>query len=574
MSKADYQVPDSRPWFKLYGTNIEKHLDYPDVPLYDFLDKAAANHPENIAMSFYGKNITYREYGELVNKFCRALLVNGIQKGDRVIIMAVNCPQTIIAHMGVMKAGAIPVPLNPLYTPKELEYFFKDLNPRIVVTLDNFYGNVSLAAKVTPQIEKIISTNISDYFPPLKGFLARALKKVEVFNCHEAIDFKDFIEMATRYDSKDNIKKEEDLSRVKINPKEDIALIVYTGGTTGEPKGVALTHSNIIANVMAIEEWFKNTAVDSLLLVVPLFHIYGSGPIINFCHAGARKLLILPKFHTKETIKALQKEKVNGLFCVPAIYSAFVKYYQEHPKEPKLKDVTFCGSGSTSISSYTWKNLEKIIPNAYVVEGYGLSESCPALIIDPADKNYVKDFGSVGVPYSDTDAKIVDLKTGEDLLPDCSGEIILKGPSIFKEYWNKPEKTKQVLRDGWFYTGDIGHMSKQGVFYIEGRKDDMINVRGEKVWPREVEQVLEQHYKILDVAVIGVQSDYYGQAVKACVVLKPGETATEQELIEYCKGSLVSHKVPVMIEFFNELPKSNIGKTLHSVLRKRESDKK
>jgi len=574
MSKAEYQVPDSRPWFKLYGSNIERHLNYPDVPLYHFLDEAAADHPENIAMSFYDKNITYKEYKDLVDKFCRSLLVNGIQKGDRVIIMAVNCPQTIIALMGTMKAGAIPIPLNPLYTSKELEYFFKDLNPRIVVTLDNFYANVSLAAKVTPQIEKIISTNISDYFPPFKRFLARALKKVEVFNCHEAIDFNDFIEMAPQYEADDNIKKEELMNAIKIDPKEDIALIVYTGGTTGEPKGVALTHSNIIANVMAVEEWFKNTKVDSLLLVVPLFHIYGSGPIINFAHSGARKLVILPKFHTKETIKALQKEKVNGLFCVPAIYSAFVKYYQENPHDTYLNDVTFCGSGSTSISSYTWKNLEKIVPNAYLVEGYGLSETCPAIIIDPADKGYKKDIGSVGVPYCDIDAKIVDLKTGEDLCPDCSGEIVLRGPSVFKEYWNKPGKTKEVLRDGWFYTGDIGHMNKEGVFYVEGRKDDMINVRGEKVWPREVEQVLEQHYKILDVAVIGIPNEHYGQAVKACVVLKPGESITEEELIEYCKGSLVPYKVPLMIEFFNELPKSNIGKTLHSVLRKRESDKK
>ena len=320
MSKADYQVPDSRPWFKLYGADVSRHLDYPDVTLNHFIDEAAAEHPEKIALSFYGTNITYREYGELVDKFCHALMVNGIQKGDRVIIMAVNCPQTIISIMGTMKAGAIPVPLNPLYTPKELEYFFKDLQPRLVVTLDNFYSNVTLAAQVTPQIEKIISTNISDYFPPMKRMLARALKKVEVFNCHEAVDFKSFLEMAPHY-----------------APDED--------------------------------------------------------------------------------------------------------------------------------------------------------------------------------------------------------------------------------------------MNKEGVFYIEGRKDDMINVRGEKVWPREVEQVLEKHPKVLDVAVIGVPSDYYGQAVKACVVLKQGETATEKDLMEFAKESLVPHKVPVMIEFFSELPKSNIGKTLHSVLRRRESEK-
>lgn len=561
MSKAQYTVPDSRPWFKLYDSHVSKHLDYKDEPLYYFIDKAAEEKPQNIALNFFGTNISYREYRELIEKFAHALQLSGVQKGDRVLIMAVNCPQSLIALYGSMKAGAIPIPLNPLYTAKELEYFFKDLKPRIVLTPDAFFKNVSEAAKTTPQIEKIISTNLTDYFPAIKGFLARLMKKVPVIECPNSISFKEFINVSPDYE------------KVSINPKEDIALMVYTGGTTGEPKGVCLTHFNLVSNAMCIDEWFKHVTVDSSILVVPLFHIYGCGPVINFTNVRAGKLVIQPKFHTVDTLKLLQKEKVNGLFCVPAIYAAFVKYYQDNPNEPKLTDVTFCASGSTSISSYVWKELQKLVPNSYLIEAYGLSETCPGITMDPANRKYEKEIGSVGIPFIDTDVKIVDLVSKEEVPANTSGEIVINAPSNFKGYWNKEEKTKQVLKDGWFYSGDIGRINKDGVVFVEGRKDDMINVRGEKVWPREVEQVLEKNPKVLDVAVIGVTSDFYGQTVKACVVLKEGMEADEKELIECCKESLVEYKVPKMVEFFKELPKSNIGKTLHSVLRKRESNK-
>jgi len=562
MPKTDYYVPDNRLWFKLYDEGVGRHLDYPEVPLYAFLDKAAKEHPENIALSYFGTEISYKDYKDLVDRFAHALQKNGIQKGDRVIIMAINCPQVVISIFGTIKAGAIPVPLNPLYTAKELEYFFKDIEPRIIVTPDNFYYNVLEASKVTPSLEKIISTNISDYFPFFKKYIARILGKVRVVKCEEATDFKDFIDTSPEY------------NEVKIDPKEDLALIVYTGGTTDEPKGVMLTHYNITANIVNFEEWFKNIKVESCVLVVPLFHIYGSGPIINFMNSRAGKIVMLPKFHTEETIKELQKHKINGLFCVPAIYAAFVKYYQEHPNEPKLINVNFCTSGSTSISSYVWQGLQKIVPNAFLIEGYGSSETCPAVIMDPADNKYDKRMNSVGVPLPDVDVKIDDLITGEELPPNSSGEIVIRGPSVFKGYWRKPEKTNSVLKNGWFYTNDIGRMDQDGVFYIEGRKDDMINVRGEKVWPREVEAVLEQNPKVLDVAVIGVASDYYGQAIKACIVLKHGYDSSEKEIIEYCKEKIIPYKVPHMVEFFKELPKSNLGKTIHSQLRKRENGKK
>jgi long-chain acyl-CoA synthetase len=562
MSKVEYKVPDSRPWLKMYDNYAPTSLDYYDEPIFYLIDRVAKESPQKIALSYFGTNISYGEYEELINKFAHALQLSGIQKGDKILIMAVNCPQSLIAMHGAMKAGAIPVPLNPLYTAEELKYFFNDLKPRIVVTPDSFFKNVEEAAKTTPQIEKIISTNISDYFPPIKKFLARLTKKVLVVDCPQSINFKDFINVSP------------DFEKVDIDSKKDIALMVYTGGTTGEPKGVCLTHFNMMASAVSIDRWFKDVKLESGLLVVPLFHIYGCGPIINFVGIRGGKLVIQPKFSTAETLKLLQKEKVNGLFCVPAIYSAFIKHYQDHPNEPKLKNVTFCASGSTPISSYVWKNMQNIIPNSYFIEAYGLSETCPDVIMDPAKPSYKKELGSVGIPTPDVDVKIIDLETGEDLPPNSSGQIIIKAPSVFLGYWNKDEKTKKALKDGWFYTGDTGRMNKDGVFFVEGRMDDMINVRGENVWPREVEQVLEKNPKVFDVAVIGVKDEFFGQAIKACVVLKDGASSSEKELIDYCKESLVPSKVPHVIEFFKDLPKSNIGKTLHAQLRKKENNKK
>jgi len=471
MSTADYRVPDSRPWFNLYAKNIEKHLDYPDVPLYYFLDESAGKHPNNVALSFYGREITYKELKELVNRFCHALLVNEVKKGDRVMITAVNCPQTIIAILGSMRAGAIPVPLNPFYSVKELEYFFKELTPKLVVTIDDFYSHVASAARITPQVEKIVSTNISDFYPPMKRMWFRATKKAEVFNCHDAINFEEFMNMAPQYSSDDDIKKQEAMTKVKVDPKEDIALIVYPEHGVGEPRGVALTHANIISNILAMEEWLKNVNIDSLLLAVPLFHICGAGMLINFSNHKARKLLVFSSFDIDELVKALEKEEIKGLFCVPALYAAFAKHYREHPNEKKLKDVLFCGGEEEPVSFDDRKKLHEMAPYGFMVEGCGLSETCSPIILDPVFEGYQKKSGSIGIPCPDIDAKVIDLKTGEDLPPNSSGEIVVKGPSVFKGYWNKEKETAEALKDGWFHTGDIGHMDEEGVFYMEKRKE-------------------------------------------------------------------------------------------------------
>ncbi len=561
MAKAEYYVPDERPWFKFYPEGAPHHLDYPEVPLYQFLDDSAEKYPERPALIFYGKKISYRELKELSDKFARALQEFGIQKGDRIFLLLPNCPQFVIAFYGAMKIGAVPIPFNPLYSAEELKYFFHDAEPRIVLSLDTFYDKVQEAAKVTPQIEKIIVTSIADYFPSFQRAMGKLFKKIPSPQCPNAVSFLDFIK-----------ESEPKYNPVQINPKEDIAVIIYTGGTTGEPKGVMLTHFNILSNMTAVD-CILNTEkikISVWLTSVPFFHIYGIGPALQWGIMRQATIILLPKFNSKEAIGLIRKYKVDYFPGIPAMYSAFLNYYEKNKKEPILNSVNIASSGSSSFPASVIEKIKEILPNAFLMEVFGATETSPGITMDMPGKNYKKKNNTVGIPFLDTDVKIINYQTKEELPYGEVGEIIVRGPQIFKGYWRKPEKTKEVLRDGWFYTKDIGRIDNDGLLYIEGRLDDMINVRGEKVWPREVEEVLEQNPKVRDVAVIGVTDDYYGQAIKACVVLKEGEMATEEEMIEFCREKLAPYKVPHLIEFFEELPKSNLGKTMHYKLRERE----
>ncbi len=553
--KTDIQ--GDRKWEKLYSGKLALNMEIPEKPIHYFLDKAAIEDPDNVALSFYGRDIKYGEYKELTDKFARALQSEGIQKGDKIMILAANCPQNIIALYGSLKAGAVPVLLNPLYTAKELEYFFKDAQPRIVLCLDAFYAKVSEAAKATPQIEKIITTNVSDYFSPIKRVLARLLKKVEVVDCEGSILFDDFIDCSSDYNERE------------VDVMEDPAVIVYTSGTTGDPKGVVLTHYNFVSSVVSIQEWLREITPRCFMLVIPIFHIYGCAVVLNWPILAKGKLVIVPKFHVKETIGLIRQHKVEGFFGVPAIYLALINYFKENPKQERLTSLRFCSSGSAPIASYAWQQLGEIFPNANLTEAYGLSETTGPFLMDPYFKGYEKKFGSVGIPFPRTDVKIVDPETLEDVSIGENGCVVVKSNLIFKEYLNKKEKTAQVFKDGWFLTKDIGRMDERGVFYLEGRLDDMINVRGEKVWPREVEKVLEDHPRVKEVAVVGVREDYYGERVKAWVVLEAGSSINERDLIEFCKEKLTMYKVPREIEFLDELPKSNLGKTLHYKLREK-----
>ncbi len=547
-------------WFKLYPEGFPKTLDYPNKRLDSPLEETANETPGKTALVFFDKKINYRELNKLSNQFACALQEKGIKKGDRVLFLLPNCPQVIIGFYGALKIGAIPIPLNPLYTARELKYFFKDAEPRIVVTLDKFYDKAKEAEEVTPQIEQLVVTNIADYFPTVKKILGKLMRKIETFDWDKGVSFKDFL------------SSDEDYNKVDINTKKDTAVMIYTGGTTGKPKGVMLTHFNIMSNAFAlVDNWIKKIEMTSALMIVPFFHIYGINVVLNWMVKRKGKIVLVPKFNTKETIDLIQKYNIDYLPGVPAIYSAIWKYYQDHPEIEPFKSVKLCASGTTSISSYLWEKLGTMTPNSYVVEGYGLSETSPLLLVDPITSKYKKEVGAVGIPIFDTKIKIVNPDTEEECEVGEAGEILAKGPQVFKGYWKKEDKTEEVFtEEGWFRTGDVGRKNEKGIFFIEGRLDNMINVRGEKVWPREVEKVLEDHPKIREVAVVGVQDNYYGQTIKAFVSLREGDPPSEKDIIAYCKDKLISYKVPQMVEFINELPKSKMRKIQHHKLREKE----
>jgi len=320
MAKAEYCVPDDRPWFKFYPEGVPHRLDYPELPLHRFLDDSAEKCPDKPALIFYGKEISYRELKELSDKFANALQGFGIQKGDRIFLLLPNCPQFVIAFYGAMKAGAIPIPFNPLYSAEELKYFFHDAAPRIVLTLDTFYDKVEEAAKVTPQIERILVTSIADYFPSFQRTIGKLLGKIPSPKCPNAVSFLDFIK-----------ESEPKYNPVSINPREDVAVIIYTGGTTGEPKGVMLTHFNIASNIAAGDCILNEEKIKASvwLTSVPFFHIYGIGPALQWGIVRQAAVILLPKFSPKEAIGLIRKYKVDYFPGIPAMYSAFLKYYEK-----------------------------------------------------------------------------------------------------------------------------------------------------------------------------------------------------------------------------------------------------
>lgn len=559
MANIDFGTKGDRPWFKQYSKDVPGNIECEEFPLYKFLEKNAEKNPDDTALFFYDRKFTYREINELSDKFANALQKYGVKKGDRVLFLLPNCPQFLVGFYGAFKAGAVAIPLNPLYTAKELEYFFQDAEPRVVVTLDGFYEKMQKAAEITPQIEKIIVTNIADYFPPIKRVLGKVLGKVKTFPCGQAEKFVDFVNVEAKYNA------------VDLNPKKDLAIMIYTSGTTGTPKGAMLSHFNVASMVSGLHTWVKDGGekLKTFLIVVPMFHVYGSCIALNWAISVGGGVVFFPQFHAAEIIKAIKKYCVNVFFGVPAMYSAFADYYKSNPKETPMDSLRMCTSGSAPIPDFLWKNVSKNMPNALLVESYGATENTGIATLDPFDKDYKKKTNSVGIPFIGCDIKIVDPETKEELPANTAGEFAFSGVQTFLGYWKDEEKTKKFLRDGWYYSNDIARMDEDGSIFVEGRLDDMINVRGEKVWPREIEKVVEDHAKVKEVAVVGIKDDYFGQKVKAYVVAEENDKVDEEEIKAFCLDKLVEYKIPKEVEIVKELPKSHIGKTLHYKLREK-----
>jgi long-chain acyl-CoA synthetase len=569
-------------WPEGVAHDIDKQLY--NKPVYSFLDDSARDYPNNVFTLFNDGTRTFAEVKDTADRVANFLASAGIKKGDRVAIFLPNIPHYPSIFFGILKAGGICVTCNPLYTPPELNYQLNDSGAKAVFCMDHpqFYPTAVEAVKNTG-VETVVYCNIKSYLPKLKGFLGGLLGKIPKADSHDPAhkSFDDIIASARPQPP-----------RVSITPDEDLALVIYTGGTTGKPKGAALYHTNFTYNVRALEEWgrlvhepggkpekLRKGGFHTYLGVLPWYHSFGMTVCMLAACASGSKLIAVPDPRAgdppfTDVLETVQKYRPTVMPAVPTIFVAFTN----HPKidEYDLSSLMGCFSGGAPLPPEVCKQFEAKT-GAVIFEGYGLSETSPVVTSNPTSKEARK-IGSIGFPMPGTDVKIVDLDTGKNELPKGEdGELAVSGPQVMQGYWNRPDENQAVFReiDGrrYFLTGDIAHIDEDGYIIITDRKKDMILVGGFNVYPRDVEDILFTHPKVQLAAVVGVPDAKSGEAVKAFINLKPGEEATEEEIREFCKENMAGYKRPKYIEFRDEIPVSPVGKVLRRELRDEEMSK-
>jgi long-chain acyl-CoA synthetase len=572
-----------RPWLANYPPDVPHTLaPFPERSVSSLLDDAASRFPERPAVVFpvapLAKRLTYRQLAAEAEQLSRALASLGVRKGDRVGFVLPNCPQYVVGFYACQRLGAVVVGCNPLYTQRELSHQLGDAGVNIVIVLDVLYPLVD-SVRAEAGLERVIVTRVGDYlrFPVNK--LAALKQKREAK--HEGHPWPPVPANADVLWWVDIMKGSyPEAAAAKVDASEDVAALLYTGGTTGLAKGAMLTHANMVANVMQAGTWFTDIqdGKDVMMCVLPFFHSYGLQAVMNVGISRAMKLILLPRFELRMALRAIAKEKPTLFPGVPRIYVAI----NESPEARKydLSSIRACFSGAAPLPVAVAEKFEAIT-GGRLVEGYGLTETSPVTHINPIYGK--RKFGTIGLPIPDTDCRIVDLDDpSKEMPPGEPGELAIAGPQVMKGYWNRPEETAEVIRkendDGarWFYTGDIATMDEEGYFSIVDRKKDMILVSGFNVYPADVEQVLYRHPKVMKASVVGVPDETTGEAVKAFIVLRAGESATPEEIIAWCrdeKHGLTAYRVPKHIEFREALPETMVGKVLRRVLVEEEQQK-
>ena len=543
----------AKPWLDHYDYWMRPHINYPRRPLYEILRLTAVQAPESVATAFQGAHLTYAQIKEQSDKLATALVRFGVKQGDRIGIMLPNCPQYIIATFAILRLGAIVVNINPLYTPREVAVVAGDSGMRLVFTLDLLVPIV-FAAREQTSLERVIITSLTEYSP-----VATPPAVIEGSD-----RFADLLASVA----------EAELPHVEVHP-DDVAVLQYTGGTTGVPKGAMLTHYNIFANVVQVSLWGNHesrTGGETYLLVIPFFHIYGFtvGMMVG-TWLGVQQVLI-PKYDVEALLNAIRDYRPTYFPAVPTIYISLLNHPQV--KEYGIDKVQRFNCGSAPLPIEVITQFEHLTGGVTLNEGYGLSEASP--VTHSTASLARRKPGSIGLPFPDTEIKIVYLQTGtKEVGVGEEGELCIAGPQVMKGYWNRADETAIALREDksgrtWLYTGDVARMDEDGYFYIVQRKKDMIIVSGFNVYPTEIEGVLYKHPAVQEAGVIGIPDTYRGEAVKACVVLRKGMTATPEELVEHCRTQLAEFKVPQKIQIREDLPKTAVGKVLHRVLRHEE----
>lgn len=550
---------EERPWLRRYDPGVPQTIDYPSVPLFQLLTDSAKKYPNTPCTIFKGAEITYREMDELTDRLAAGLAELGIKKGDRVGLFMPNTPQFVTAYFAILKLGGVVVAINPLYTANEIEHQVKDAGIEVMLVMSNFYNTIK-AVQPKTKIRSIVVSNLKEALPPVLAFLFSLTKeKKGGFRVDLAQGDLWMQDLITRHSAADR-------PRVEVG-SEDTALFQYSGGTTGISKGAIASHRNLVANALQIRSWMVGAeeGKEIVLMAIPLFHVYGMVAGMLFAiRTGASMVMVPNPRDLKDVLTNIQKYKATIFPGVPTLYNAINNHPDILAGKYQLNTIKACISGSAPLMRDTKEKFEALT-GGVVFEGYGLSEAPTATHCNPLlGENRT---GSIGLPLPDVDARIISLDDEISALDVGEiGELVVRGPQVFKGYHNMPTESENALRDGWLYTGDIARVDEDGYFYIVDRKKELIKPGGYQVWPREVEEVIATHPKVMDVGVAGIPDPYRGETVKAWVVVKPGENLTEQDVRDFCKERMAIFKVPTHVEFRSELPKTTVGKILRREL--------
>ncbi|MDX1686359.1 MAG: long-chain fatty acid--CoA ligase [Candidatus Promineifilaceae bacterium] len=555
-----------KPWQAHYDEGVPLEIDVPDHTLHAFLEQAARNHPNETAIIFKGNRLSYGELNEMADAVAAFLAANGFQKGDRAVLFMSNTPQFVVSYFGVLKAGGIVIATNPLYSERELEHQLMDCGAETVFVMTLFYERLkSVQKKGRTNVKRVVVTNIKEYLPLHLKMLFTLLKEKQEGHAVTLepgdLWFQDVIAAG----------RQAPPAEVEVSA-EDVALLQYTGGTTGLAKGAVALHRNLVANTIMVKSWLTDLeeANEVILGAIPFFHSYGMVTVMNLAMAVAATVVAIPDPRDqKDVLGSINKYKPTIFPGVPAMYIAINNNPDVAAGKYDLTSIRACISGSAPLLLETKRRFEEI-SGAKLVEGYGLTE---AHVVTHANPVYGENRPGIGLPIPNVEARVVDPENGDNDVPVGEiGELILKSPSIMTGYWEMPTETANVLRDGWLYTGDIARMDEDGYFYIEDRKKDMIIAGGYNIYPREVEEVLAEHPAVVEVAVAGVPHPKRGETVKAWIVKKEGDQTTEEEIIDWSKERLARYKYPRLIEFREELPRTTVGKVLKRELVQEEKD--
>jgi long-chain acyl-CoA synthetase len=545
-----------KPWLKCYDSEVPPEIEYDGSNIPSLLEKSTQLYARQTALDFFGFTLTYAELWQEIEQFTRVLHNLGLAKGDRIALFLPNCPHFVVTYFAALRLGAVIVPTNPLYSEKELEFQIRDSGAETLITLDMLYPKIY---KVQPAVglKNIIVGKVQDYLPPLKKFIYPIIAQKGTENV--PLEEKNGVRFYQ------NLKKSKapDCTLPKVEA-DDLAILQYTGGTTGTAKGAMLTHKNIMVNNRQIRHWYTGlrTGQEIFIAVLPFFHTYGMATSLNLPLSAGATIVIFPKFVAKDILKAIDSHKATVLPGIPTIYSVLGNF--RDIAKYNVSTIRYCISGAAPLPPTVLHDFEQLT-GGIIIEGYGLSEASPVTHCNPL--RGVRKAGGIGLPVPGTDCKIVDMETGQDLPQGSPGELCIRGPQVMQGYWNRPDETAATLRDGWLFTGDIAQMDEEGYFFIVERKKDMIISEGFNIYPREIEEFLLTHPKVADASVIGMPDKLRGERVYAFVVLKEGATATADEIARFCKEELVRYKVPRKIIFRDSIPRNLAGKNLRRILR-------